>query len=380
MKKVVAIVLGTRPEIIKLAPVLFALRSTGKIEPKIIFTGQHSSMAEQAFEVFEISPDIDLKVMSPNQTPNTVLGALLPKLEQTFKDLSPCGVIVQGDTTSALAGALASFHLKIPIAHVEAGLRTFDLHSPFPEEMNRSLISKLANIHFCPTIRAVENLNQEGIKENIWITGNTVVDALLYINTLLEENKVIISENLKSLCEKSREIILVTGHRRENFDRPLLNLCEALKQIALANDSVEIVYPVHLNPNVQGPVHKTLAGISRIHLLNPLSYPELIYLLKHCTLVISDSGGIQEEAPSFNKRILVTRNHTERPEAIEANFATLVSLDDPSELKTTALNELNISKNKACSRQFTFKTKANPFGDGNAAKQIATALMSAWMN
>lgn len=365
MKKI-AIIMGTRPEIIKIAPVIKELQSRNKFAITVIFTGQHDSMAEQAFASFCIKPDYNLALMQENQGSNELLGTLLPTLEKILNEISPCGVIVQGDTTSALGGALAAFYLKIPVAHIEAGLRTFNFSSPFPEEMNRVLISKLSTIHFCPTKLSSENLQNEGIKENTFIVGNTIVDALLEMR-----NKESADDELKFILNTSDKILLVTGHRRENFDQPLKNLCQALIKLAENIPNLRILFPVHLNPQVQNTVYQELKNKKGIYLLAPLDYPSLLYVLKRSSLVITDSGGIQEEAPSFGVRVLITRTITERPEAVLAGCAEILSLDNSESIYQRTFEELNVPLSFP-------KITSNPFGDGRSAERIVKILEKSW--
>ena len=358
-----AVVLGTRPEIIKLSPLVNELKSRGIFSLRVIFTGQHRSMAEQAFTSFGVKPDEQLDLMTPDQTPTSFLGACLPRLEQSLKAFAPDYVLVQGDTSTALAGALAAFHLKIPVAHVEAGLRTGHMYSPFPEEMNRILISRMASLHFCHTEHARKNLTQEGIAENSFVVGNTVVDALLQISNKLECGEILPSSAVASLQLGGKSMVLVTGHRRENFDEPLQNLCGVLKALVSEVPDVDVVYPVHLNPKVQGTVHKLLGTEHRIHLIAPVDYPSFVYLMKKSSLIISDSGGVQEEAPSLGKKVLVTREHTERPEAGWAGCSEVFPLSEPEKLLTRARAVL--------AGQAAEAPSVNPYGDGTTSKQIA---------
>lgn len=365
--KNIAIICGTRPEIIKLAPIVFRLRESTQLRPIIIFTGQHKEMAEQAFQIFQLQPDINLGLMKKDQTPNSFLGELLLALEKVFRENSFAAVLVQGDTTSALGGALAAFHFGIPVGHVEAGLRTYSLQSPFPEEMNRTVISVVTTYHFAPTARALSNLAEEGYKENVFLVGNSIVDALNLVTQRLEQNAKLVDDKAIQIVASGRKLILVTGHRRENFDVPLKNLCLVIRKLVEKMNDIEVVYPVHLNPHVQLPVYQQLKDTNRVHLIEPVDYPTTLYLMKHAALIISDSGGIQEEAPSFKKFVLVTRTTTERLEAIEAGFARLTPLDRPEELLQFAQEELT----RPTPREFP---QTNPFGDGTTAKQIKEHL------
>ena len=369
--KLIAIILGTRPEIIKLAPVIQALKDSGSFSPLVIFTGQHREMGYQAFKPFSITPDIDLQLMEDNQTPNSFLAKLLPALESVLKEKKPVGVIVQGDTTTALGGALCAFHLQIPVAHVEAGLRTHRLDSPFPEEMNRTVVSRIADLHFAPTKKAAANLANEGVTRHVHTVGNTVVDALLWTKSQLDAGALSIDEQVIRLGLETKRFVFVTGHRRENFDLPLRNLCAVLLQLTETFSALEIVYPVHLNPNVCQLVQRELRQKERIYLLAPVDHPTAVHLMKHAALIISDSGGIQEEAPSLQTMVLVTRATTEREEALEAGVAKLCPLERPAALYQTAVTLLLTKKSLTGSN-------INPFGDGTASKQILSILKKAW--
>ncbi|MFN8390674.1 MAG: UDP-N-acetylglucosamine 2-epimerase (non-hydrolyzing) [Bdellovibrionota bacterium] len=365
--KSLAIVLGTRPEIIKLAPVILALRESKICQPIVIFSGQHQSMAEQAFAAFDLKPDVNLALMQVNQTPNSFLGALLPALENVLSGNRPNGIIVQGDTTTALGGAICGFHLKLPIFHVEAGLRTGNLHSPFPEEMNRVLISRLADLHFCHTERARQNLEGEGIRTGLHVVGNTVVDALMLIAQRLATGKLTVQPEVANLRLKSNRVLLVTGHRRENFEGPLKNLCRVLSRLAEEIPELEIIYPVHLNPNVHDTVHAELGKTERIHLIPPVNYPSFIALMTIASLIVTDSGGVQEEAPSLGKRVLVTRSTTERPEAIDVGCSEVFPLDEPDALFARAKELLQNSSQRQV-------PMSNPYGSGTAGIRIRELL------
>ena len=363
--------MGTRPEIIKFAPLVLQLRQIPSIETLILSTGQHDSMALQAFDDFGLRADIDLCLMQKEQTPNSFLARLLHQLEPHFKRLKPTGIVVQGDTTSAMGAALCAFHLKLPVAHLEAGLRTYNLDSPFPEEMNRCIISKIASLHFCPTARSVQNLKKEGVAGEVFLTGNTVIDAALQMSARLGSGAARIAPQVQALDLKNRSFVLVTGHRQENFDGPLTNLCRTLCRLRDKIPYLQLVFPVHLNPRVQDTVYRELRNETRIHLLPPVDYPSFIWLIQHAALIITDSGGIQEEAPSFGTPVIVTRACTERPEAIDSGCCILRSLQNPEALFETAVSIL--------SHGGVQETSVNPFGDGNAAKQIAEILAQSWM-
>ncbi len=368
MSKKIALIVGTRPEVIKLAPLYRELQSRSEFSPLLIASGQHESMAAQAFEAFDIAPDSQLQLMDKAQSPNSFLSKLLARLPEELSTHSPDLVVVQGDTTTAFGAALAAFHLQIPVAHVEAGLRTGNLNSPFPEEMNRTAIARVAKFHFAPTKRALENLAQEDAPGEYFLVGNTAVDAVLLMDELLRSGKFEIPalQELRASSEGKR-ILLVTGHRRENFNEPLHNLCTALLQIRDQIEDIQIIYPVHLNPQVKDVVQERLAEQSRITLCPPLAYPALVQLIKDSSLIITDSGGIQEEAPSFAKKVLVTRNCTERQEAIEAGTAILCPLSSPEALCSQAIDALQTKESTS--------VQQNPFGTGDTSKQIADILL-----
>ena len=367
----VAVIVGTRPEIIKCAPVIAKLRAMNGLRPVVLSTGQHEEMAEQAFRIFALKPDINLGLMTVDQTPLALLGALLPKLELALRSINPRGVVVQGDTTTALGGALAAYHLALPCAHIEAGLRTFERYAPFPEEMNRSLISVLGDLHFAPTTQAVENLRRVGVTSGVHLTGNTVVDALLEVRGRMERGELSADPTVTAVLNRNKKLILVTGHRRENFDAPLESLCRVLREVVSTHPEVEVVYPVHLNPRVRETVLRELQHTPGVHLLPPVDYPTLVELLARSTLIVTDSGGIQEEAPSFGVPVIVTRATTERNEAILAGVAELIPLSEPERLKTQMLKSIEASAPR--------KSLANPFGDGRAAERIAKLLNDSWL-
>jgi UDP-N-acetylglucosamine 2-epimerase (non-hydrolysing) len=356
---------GTRPEAIKMASLYHHLRNHALIEVKLCVTAQHREMLDQVLAFFEIVPDYDLNLMKANQTLNDLSSIILSEIDVVLVNEKPDLVLVHGDTTTSSMVALASFHRGIKVGHVEAGLRTYDKKAPFPEEINRQITSRVADFHFAPTTEAKNNLVREGILEgNVMVTGNTVIDALIWTKNKLKGgfiNKQI--EDLKFL--KNVQFILVTGHRRENFGDGLISLCEALLEI-IENNNVQIVFPVHLNPNVQGPVNQILGNHKNIHLLEPIEYPVMVWLMNHCSLIISDSGGIQEEAPTLKKHILVTREVSERPEGIEVGFSTLVG----------SSKDLIVEKANYFLKNGFVSTAENPFGDGDAAKRITTYLES----
>ncbi len=363
-------VFGTRPEAIKLAPVIRYFRENFAAETDIdvCVTAQHREMLDQVLKVFDIHPQYDLDAMRPDQTLASVTGLMLPALERTLKSCRPDLVFVQGDTTTTLCGALASFYAKIPVAHVEAGLRTWDLYQPFPEELNRVIVSKLATVHFAATKQAAANLDSEGVPlERIKVTGNTGIDALLYIKRRLENGEL--ASSWPSSIPDGRRMILVTAHRRENVGTGIEQICTALREIAESHD-VQIVYPVHPNPRVSEPVRHQLSGHPRITLTDPLDYVSFIDLLRRAYLLLTDSGGIQEEAPSIGKPVLVLRDKTERPEAIEAGTAILVGTNAHDIVANTVRLLTNVSEYQ---RRSQLK---NPYGDGTASAQIAEYLFN----
>ncbi|KAB0610373.1 non-hydrolyzing UDP-N-acetylglucosamine 2-epimerase, partial [Campylobacter hyointestinalis] len=333
MKKIL-VVFGTRPEAIKMAPLIKELHSISDFQTKVCVTAQHRHMLDQVLELFDITPDYDLDIMKKGQNLLDITKDVLYGINDVISNFSPDIVLVHGDTTTAAAASLASFYNKVKIGHIEAGLRTNNIYSPYPEEANRQIIGVLANYHFAPTKIAYDNLIKENkSSENIIVTGNTVIDALLLIlNKILHDEKIknSILESLKSegfTYDKNRKLILVTGHRRENFGDGFINICNSLKQIALNNPNVDILYPVHLNPNVQTPVNNILSGIQNIHLVSPLKYESFVYMMHLSHFIITDSGGVQEEAPSLGKPVLVMRDTTERPSALMAGTIRLVGTD-----------------------------------------------------
>jgi len=365
VKKILTI-FGTRPEAIKLAPVIKELeRRNDVFVSKVCVTAQHREMLDPFLQLFGINPDWDLNIMQPNQSLFDVTAKALVKLKEVLEKENPDLVLVQGDTTTTFTAALAAYYLKIKVGHVEAGLRTLDKYNPFPEELNRRLVGHIADLHFAPTKRAKENLLSEGIPESsIFVTGNTVVDALFMI---LARTK---SEDYlpKALSQPDRKLILVTAHRRESFGEGIANICLALKEIVKRVPDVEIVYPVHLNPNVREPVYRMLSGMERVHLIEPLDYISFVHLMKASYLILTDSGGIQEEAPSLGKPVLVLRNTTERPEAVEAGAAKLVGTD-PQRIVAETLRLLQDP-----SEYSKMANAPNPFGDGKASLRIVDIL------
>lgn len=357
----VVIIFGTRPEAIKLVPVINELGKYPKLYQVIVITtGQHHELVSQVLETFQICTNYNLNIMSPDQSLFDISIRALSSLESVLKEEKPDIVIVQGDTTSTFIASLAAFYLKIPVAHVEAGLRSFERFNPYPEEINRRLTTVLSDLHFVPTEQAKKNLLEEGVgKEKIFVTGNTIVDALQMVLGSGDESVLKIDS-----VDFNKRLILVTAHRRENFDRGLKNICTALKRLAALYKDVEILYPVHLNPNVRGPVRSILSSIPNVHLVEPLDYKTFIKVLARCYLVLTDSGGVQEEAPSLGKPVFVLRKVTERVEAVEAGVAKVigVEIEDVVSNTRTLLDDETAYANMA-------KTK-NLFGDGKASKRI----------
>ena len=364
----VLVALGTRPEAIKLAPVVLELNRRREFRCVLCVTSQHREMLEPMLKFFGLSPAHDLDVMRPNQQLGELTGRVLAGMDRVLEAERPDWVVVQGDTTTAMAAGLAAYYRKIRVAHVEAGLRTHNRFSPFPEEINRRLVGVLADLHFAPTDLAVRNLRKEGISpSSIVLTGNTVTDALLWAAGSIRKNPPQMPAGIPP-AKKGRKLVLVTGHRRENFGGGLEQICRALKAAAGERPELDFVYPVHLNPNVKAPVNRLLGGHPQIFLTAPVDYPVLVALLKRAWLVVTDSGGIQEEAPTFGVPVLVTRDTTERPEGIRAGNARLVGTDGPAILRW-------IRKLSADAAAYGRMSRArNPYGDGHAAKRIADRL------
>ncbi len=372
MKKKILIIFGTRPEAIKMFPVINELNKNKKyFDFKICLTGQHKQMLKQVLDFFKIKPHLNIKVMKKNQSLENLTSNIIKKIGIVIKKIKPDLILVHGDTTSSLATTLASYYNKVKVAHIEAGLRTNNLYSPWPEEINRSLISKIAQIHFAPTQIAKKNLKNEGIdKSKILVTGNTVIDTLL-----IASNKVFKSKNIMrklekkfSYIKKNKRIILVTGHRRENFGKDFVNIFKSLKYIAEKNKNIIIIYPVHLNPKVLIPANKILGKVTNIKLIKPLDYISFIYLMHKSYLIVTDSGGIQEEAPTLKIPVLVTRKNTERPEALKIGSAKLIGTNPKIIIKT--INKL-LNEKKSYKKMLSLY---NPYGNGHAAKKIVNYL------
>lgn len=368
MKKAL-VVFGTRPEAIKMMPLVKELMSSGSFETKVCVTAQHREMLDQVLSFFDVNPDFDLDVMKPNQNLFSITSEILLGLKDVLQGYNPDYVFVHGDTTTTMATSLASFYSGAKVCHIEAGLRTNNKLSPFPEEINRQITGRIADYHFAPTDESKANLLKENVNESaIVVTGNTVIDALLYsVNTVESLNDSEI-ENLKGSIDLGKDIILVTGHRRENHGDGFLRICAALKEIANTHPECEIIYPVHLNPNVQKPVYDLLDKVENISLINPLAYPAFVWLMDKSKIILTDSGGVQEEAPSLGKPVLVMRDTTERPEAVKAGTVLLVGTD-----KEKIVKEVH-SLLSDSDRYDRMSTLHNPYGDGKAAKRIVNFL------
>ena len=366
MKKIITI-FGTRPEAIKMAPLVKELEKREGIESKICVTAQHREMLDQVLELFDIKPDFDLNIMKTKQSLTGITNRILEGLETIFKEEKPDMILVHGDTTTTFSSALAAYYQQIKVGHVEAGLRTFNKYFPFPEEMNRKLTGAISDLHFSPTKGAKNNLLREGIDEkSIYITGNTVIDAMLHT---VEDNYVFENEELNKIDFKNKKVIMITAHRRENWGEGISNICEALNEIVDKNKDVELVYLVHLNPIVKDMVYEKLGGKERIHLLNPLDTKETHNLMNKCFMVMTDSGGLQEEAPHLGKPVLVLRDVTERPEAVEYGTVKLVGTDKEKIIREG--NEL-INNKEAYEKM---SKAVNPYGDGKASERISDAIM-----
>lgn len=383
----ILVIFGTRPEAIKMAPVIHQLkRERRRIDVRVCVTGQHRQMLDQVLELFSIVPDYDFDLMQAGQTPNYVASQVLHKLDTLLGELQPDWILVQGDTTTVMASAIAAHNQRVKVGHVEAGLRTYDRNNPFPEEMNRVVTDHISDLHFAPTGQAALNLKREGFTDkSIFITGNTVIDALQWVvrqpiptelEKLLEQLEVSPTNNVESQQFESspgnrkhrRSVILVTAHRRENFGEPIQQICHALRAIAERGD-VHIVYPVHLNPNINEPVHRLLGDHTGITLLPPVDYLALVHLMKNSRIILTDSGGIQEEAPTFGIPVLVLRERTERPEAIDAGVARLVGTNDENiyaQVQSLLDDDLAYAH---------MSEAVNPFGDGRASERITSVLL-----
>lgn len=361
----VFLVFGTRPEAIKMCPLILELKKQNEIETIVCLTGQHREMLYQVMEAFGVKEDYNLDIMQDRQTLTTITTSILEKIEPILKVEKPDIVLVHGDTTTSYAAALAAFYQKIPVGHVEAGLRTGDIYSPFPEEMNRLLTDRISTVYFAPTNQNKENLLREGIRDGIYVTGNTVIDAF---DSTVKEKYIFHEERLNSIDYLRKRIILVTAHRRENIGQPLHNICNAIKQIAQKYQDVIFIYPVHLNPAVRDTVYSILENVYNVLLLDPIDVLDMHNLMARCYLVMTDSGGIQEEAPHFGKPVLVLRTETERPEAVEAGTVKVIGIE-----KANIVNEAEYLLN--CAEAYNKMAKAtNPYGDGHASEKITEVL------
>ncbi|NLJ57415.1 MAG: UDP-N-acetylglucosamine 2-epimerase (non-hydrolyzing) [Tissierellia bacterium] len=363
----VLVVFGTRPEAVKMAPIVKALKKNEKyFDSKICVTAQHRDMLDQVLRIFNIEPDYDLDIFERGQSLTQITSRALTGLEEVIKDFKPDLILVQGDTTTVFSGALAAFYHQVKIGHVEAGLRSGNLYSPYPEEANRMMVGVVTDFHFAPTERSKNNLLREGYSENkIFVTGNTSIDALGWV---IDENYKFDNEIINNIDFKNKKVILLTAHRRENIGKPMENIFSALKEIVESYEDVEVIYPMHLNPKVREIANKIFKGMERVHLIEPLDYLPFTNLMNRCYLVVTDSGGIQEEAPSLGKPVLVVRRETERPEGIEAGTAKLAGTD-----KLNIYKEVDLLVNN----QEEYKKMANaviPYGDGKAAEYIIQAI------
>lgn len=366
MKKLrIMSVFGTRPEAIKMAPLVKELASREEIESLCCVTAQHRQMLDSVMKVFDLRADCDLDIMTPRQTLSSITSKCLTGMDGAIERLKPDMILVHGDTSTTFAGALSAFYHQVPVGHVEAGLRTYDKYSPFPEEMNRRLVTAIADLYFCPTKNNRDNLLKEGIEKGIFITGNTVIDAL---RTTVRSDYVFATQKLNELDYANRKVILVTCHRRENYGEPMRNIMLALRQIAEQNEDVELVYPVHLSPVVREAVDAYLRGAPRVHLIEPLPADEMHNIMARCYMVLTDSGGLQEEAPALGKPVLVMRRETERPEAVDAGTVKLCGVvqDDIVTMAERLIRDRNAYEKMAHA--------VNPYGDGKACARIADAI------
>ena len=359
-------VFGTRPEAIKMAPLVKELAARADIASICCVTAQHRQMLDSVLEVFQVKPDWDLDIMTPSQTLSTITAKCLTGMDGAIEELKPDMILVHGDTSTTFAGALSAFYHKVPVGHVEAGLRTYDKYSPYPEEMNRKLVTAIADLYFCPTENNRQNLLREGVTEGVFVTGNTVIDAL---GTTVRPDYVFATDILNRLPYDSKKVLLVTCHRRENYGQPMENIMTALAEIARTHSDVELVYPVHLSPVVQECAGRNLGGIENVHLIDPLAADEMHNLMARCHLVLTDSGGLQEEAPALGKPVLVLRRETERPEAVEAGTVKLAGVErsDIVDMTHTLLADPGAYRAMAHA--------VNPYGDGQACRRIADAIL-----
>lgn len=367
-------IFGTRPEAIKMAPLVLALANDPRFDSKVCVTAQHREMLDQVLELFELTPNFDLNIMTTGQTLTDVTTGIIQGLKPVLEEFKPDVVLVHGDTATTFAASLAAYYQQIPIAHVEAGLRTNDLYSPWPEEGNRRLTGSLATLHFAPTETSRQNLLKEGIASSaIYVTGNTVIDALLSVVERLNNPESALQPRLDeqfAFLPRDKRMVLITGHRRENFGGGFERICQALANSARQFPDVEFVYPVHLNPNVREPVQRLLANISNVHLIEPLDYLPFVYLMTRSYLILTDSGGIQEEAPALGKPVLVMRDTTERPEAVDAGTVKLIG----TEVESITQHLCELLSVEAAYQKMSFAH--NPYGDGKACARIREALLA----
>ncbi len=375
MGKRIISIFGTRPEAIKMAPLVQALAATDELDSYVCVTAQHRQMLDQVLNLFRIEPDYDFDLMRPGQDLVDITSRSLEQTRNLIREVEPDLLLVHGDTTTCFAVTLAAFYEGVKVGHVEAGLRTFDLKAPFPEEFNRTVVDKICDYHFAPTESARQNLLQDRIDDgNIWVTGNTVIDALFYVRDIVERydrahwETILDSELVTRVEDRDRKLILVTGHRRENFGENFRNLCQAIRELALRHPDWDVIYPVHLNPNVQQPVREILSNQANVHLIEPLEYEPFIWLMNNSDVILTDSGGIQEEGPALGKPVLVMREVTERPEAVEAGTVELVGADHNRIVNGVE----NLFEDEA--RYLQMSETINPYGDGHAVQRIVAAL------
>lgn len=360
-------VFGTRPEAIKMCPLVKELEKNENIESVVCLTGQHREMLQQVIDIFEINVKYNLDIMQPRQTLTTITTSVLEKMESVLKSEEPDIVLVHGDTTTSFVAALAAFYQQIPVGHVEAGLRTYDKYSPFPEEMNRSLTGRIATLHFSPTENNRRNLAKENVTEHVYVTGNTVIDAF---QTTVKEGYVYKDDDLKKIDFEGKRCILMTAHRRENLGQPLVNICNAVKRLVEAYPDIEVVYPVHMNPAVRDTAMAIMGNMERVHLIHPLDVEDMHNLMSKSYLVMTDSGGLQEEAPACGVPVLVLRTETERPEAVEAGTVKVVGVDE-EEIYQNAVTLL--TKEKIYNKM---AKAVNPYGDGHASERIIEHILN----
>lgn len=367
----VLVIFGTRPEAVKMAPIVKALKKNEDyFHSKICVTAQHRDMLDQVLRIFDIEPDYDLNIFESGQTLTQITSRALLGLEEVIKDFKPDLILVQGDTTTVFSGALAAFYHQVKIGHVEAGLRSGNLYSPYPEEANRMMTGVITDFHFAPTIRSKNNLLREGYDENkIFITGNTSIDALSWV---IDKDYKFESEDINNIDFENKKVVLLTAHRRENIGEPMENIFSAVKEVAEKNEDIEVIYPIHLNPKVREIAREVFKGMDRVHIIEPLDYLPFTNLMNKCYLVVTDSGGVQEEAPSLGKPVLVVRRETERPEGIEAGTAKLVGTDRGNIYKELDLLVNNEEEYKKMANA------VNPYGDGKAAEYIIQAIRNSW--